>query len=164
MDLIPRIPWHDTVREAGRQHPARGVLVAPGRPCAVFVTVASKDRVQWMANAEVHEALVGIWSRQALAWQVGDYLLMPDHLHLVCAPADLGCGIERWIQYWKSLFTRRHAIGSGRFQRDAFHHRLRNQQAYDETWHYVRENPIRRGLVQNADDWPFRGRIFPVRI
>ncbi|MBN8248143.1 MAG: hypothetical protein J0L84_11950 [Verrucomicrobia bacterium] len=117
-----------------------------------------------MADRAVHEALVEIWGREALAWRVGDYLVMPDHLHFVCAPADPRFGIEQWIQYWKSMVMRRCRVGTGRFQRDAFHHRLRSQREYDETWHYVRENPVRKGLVQDARDWPFQGTVFPVRL
>jgi len=30
---------------------------------------------------------------------------------------------------------------------------------YKEKWEYVRNNPVRRGLVVNADDWPYQGRM-----
>jgi hypothetical protein len=36
---------------------------------------------------------------------VGDYLLMPDHLHCFCAPHDLSVDIETWIAYWKREFA-----------------------------------------------------------
>jgi hypothetical protein len=41
----------------------------------------------------------------ATAWLVGDYLLMPDHLHLFCAPRDIDMPIETWIRYWKRDFA-----------------------------------------------------------
>jgi REP element-mobilizing transposase RayT len=36
---------------------------------------------------------------------VGYYLLMPDHLHLFAAPHNLNIPLNRWMTYWKRLFT-----------------------------------------------------------
>jgi len=33
-----------------------------------------------------------------------------------------------------------------------FDHILRNDESYSEKWEYVRENPVRAGLVQRAQD------------
>ena len=167
LSMNPKVPgriWHDPMQAAGRKHPAHGVLEVSGRPSVVFVTVASKDRQPWMADAQVQRSLCDVWSREALAWRVGYYLLMPDHLHFICSSADPRFTIERWIQFWKSQFRRSHPLNSWAFQRNAFHHRIRNQQEYDETWNYVRENPLRRGLVQRIEDWPFQGTLFPVHL
>lgn len=156
--------WHDPMAVAGRRHPARGVLMIPGKTPIVFVTVATKNREPWMAAATVQRSLHEIWSQEALAWRVGSYLVMPDHLHLLCAPGDPHVAIEHWIQFWKAQFSRRHRMESWSFQRDAFHHRVRNAQEYEETWHYILENPIRKGLVERPEDWPFQGAIFDLRV
>ena len=37
--------------------------------------------------------------------------------------------------------------------------RLRRSESYQEKWQYVRENPVRKGLVENADDWPYQGML-----
>ncbi|MSU63315.1 MAG: hypothetical protein EXS31_13105 [Pedosphaera sp.] len=84
---------------------------------------------------------------------------MPDHLHFFCAPRDLHFGIDQWIQFWKSQFSRRHVDQPWAFQRRAFHHRIRNGQEYSDKWTYVRENPIRRGLVNDGEAWQFQGVI-----
>jgi putative transposase len=103
-----------------------------------------------------------IWEEQALAWLVTDYLLMPDHLHLFCAPFDRKVAIEQWIAYWKYCVRQR--IGwAGKFQRGGFHHRLRSAESYSEKWSYVRENPVRAGLVVNPEDWPFQGRVHEIQ-
>jgi hypothetical protein len=36
---------------------------------------------------------------------------------------------------------------------------LRPAENYAEKWNYVRENPVRAGLVKNANDWPYQGEI-----
>ncbi len=40
------------------------------------------------------------------------------------------------------------------------HQRLRDGENYSEKWIYVQENPLRKGLVQRIEDWPFKGRVF----
>jgi len=45
------------------------------------------------------------------------------------------------------------------WQRGFFDHVLRNDESYGHKWNYVRENPVRAGLVTKADDWPYSGEI-----
>jgi REP element-mobilizing transposase RayT len=40
-----------------------------------------------------------------------------------------------------------------------FDHLLRNAESYEQKWHYVRENPVRAGLVSRAEDWSYQGEI-----
>ena len=45
------------------------------------------------------------------------------------------------------------------WQRGFFDHVLRKDESYGQKWTYVRDNPVRAGLVANADDWPYAGEI-----
>ena len=36
---------------------------------------------------------------------------------------------------------------------------LRNDESYGQKWEYVRENPVRAGLVARADEWPYEGEF-----
>ena len=45
------------------------------------------------------------------------------------------------------------------FQRDCWDRQLRTGEIYTQKWEYVRNNPVRKGLVANADDWPYQGRM-----
>jgi len=38
------------------------------------------------------------------------------------------------------------------WQRGFFDHLLRSDESYAEKWNYVRENPVRAGLAQSAED------------
>src|SRR4029077_13534604 len=40
-----------------------------------------------------------------------------------------------------------------------FDHVLRNDESYSQKWEYVRENPVRAGLVVRADEWPYQGEL-----
>jgi putative transposase len=105
------------------------------------------------------EMLDAIWSDDATAWLMGDYLIMPDHLHGFCAPNSTVIELERWIAYWKFRFTRIARMKSARWQRSAFHHRLRSRDEYQKKWFYMMENPMRKGLVDHWQDWPWRGKV-----
>lgn len=87
-----------------RRNPSPGVHIDLGRCNFVLLTVTTENRAPWLANETAHRLLHQTWS-EAKAWLVGDYLLMPDHLHCFCAPYDLQFTIETWISYWKREFA-----------------------------------------------------------
>ena len=148
-------------RDVGRRSPAKGIHLSLAGSNWVFLTVATAGRARWLAQPSVQHALHEIWQDTATAWLVSDDLLMPDHLHLFCAPNDPRFEIERWIAFGKDRFTRR-LPDLGAFQRGSFHHRLRDSESYAQKWQYVRENPVRAGLVASADDWPYHGRVHTI--
>jgi len=45
------------------------------------------------------------------------------------------------------------------FQRDCWDRQLRTGESYVQKWEYVRNNPVRKGLVAYADDWPYQGQM-----
>ncbi len=151
-----------TVRPPGPMRtPARGVFVQPSDPTLVFLTVCTEDARPWLTSPLIHAALHRVWESEATAWKVGDYLLMPDHLHLFCCPNSRCVEIERWISYWKYRLSRT-CPEAGRWQSMGFHHRLRSWRSAQDKWSYVLENPCRKGWISNWQDWPFKGRVFPI--
>jgi len=144
----------------GREHPDRGVQETPDGRIILFCTVCTTDRGAWLANAEAAAALTDTWRSEARAWSTGRWLLMPDHVHFFCTPSAEGRhSVERWCAFWKDLLAKRLRLGPGRWQRDVFHHRIRSVEQYLEKLDYVRQNPVRAGLVQNADGWLWQGEI-----
>jgi len=118
------------------------------------------NRDPWLASPGVQQLLLDVWPR-ADAWLVGRYVLMPDHLHLFCSPRDPFVDLRAWIRFWKATFTRRHAVPSHRWQRLYWDRRLRGDECYAVKWEYVRNNPVRAGLVEHPEDWPYQGEIHP---
>ena len=91
---------------------------------------------------------------------VGRYVIMPDHLHLfVCGPHDFV--LAEWVKGLKRCISNALATETGRarWQPGFFDHLIRNDESYGEKWNYVRENPVRAGLIATADDWPYQGEI-----
>ncbi len=144
--------------EIGRRKPAHGVWIAPNEPTIVFLTVVTRSRLAWLTAPDIHSILLEVWA-QADAWLVGRYVLMPDHLHLFCAPGPRELPLENWVRYWKSQCTRRLGDSSRRWQTDHWDTRLRRIESYDAKWEYIRQNPVRKGLASHIDEWPFQGEL-----
>jgi len=139
-----------------RHNPARGVHIQLGESNIILLTITTQKRIPWLATPLAHQFLRTTW-HEARAWLVGNYLLMPDHLHVFCAPRDLNFTIESWIAYWKREFALKHKRKDWKFQSRGWHHRIRGGKNHSEKWLYVQENPVRKGLVSRIEDWPFKG-------
>ncbi len=146
----------------GRKSPDQEVFISLSEPTIVFVTICTKNKERWLAEAGVHRALQNCWTNAA-AWMVGRYVLMPDHLHLFCAPSDLQFSLDVWVSYWKRNFSKLNLPGTGGWQRLSWHRRLRRQESYAQKWEYVRNNPVREGFVDHPDDWPYQGEMNVLR-
>ena len=48
------------------------------------------------------------------------------------------------------------------WERGLFDHLIRNAESYAQKWEYVRQNPVRAGLVERAEDWPYQGEIVEI--
>ena len=146
----------------GRKTPAKGVVLSSDMPLILWCTVTADDRnLKWVAQQEVMQALHEVWSGKEHAWLVGEYLLMPDHLHFFCCPRLISEGVsaERWTGYWKDRFAKRVPQPQWRWQDGLFHTRMRSDDHYREKQEYMRENPVKAGLVAKVEDWPWRGCV-----
>ena len=145
-----------------RKHPAHGVRLIDGQPTIIFDTICTKDRDAWLACEEVHQSLREIW-QGATAWLMGRYMILPDHLHFFAAATESSISYDRWVTYWKSQFSKRHGHSEHLWQTDHWDTRVRSAQRYAEKYEYVRLNPVRLGLVERPEDWPYQGEIHELR-
>ena len=131
-----------------------------------FVTACTYRRRAVLATDSVKGAFVHFAERAYTDHNiaVGRYVIMPDHIHLfVCGPDDFQLG--RWAGLLKQRLVKsvvRAASADPVWQRRFFDHVLRSDESYGEKWNYVRDNPVRAGLVTNADDWPYAGEIITI--
>ncbi|MCE5322772.1 transposase [bacterium] len=144
-----------------RKNPIHGIYIQPNHTIIVYLTICTKDRLPWLASPDIHDLLRSVW-QEAQAWHVGKYVIMPDHIHLFAGLAQDDISLERWITYWKSMFSKKHKKPEHRWQSSHWDTRLRSDDSYYNKWVYVKNNPVRQGLVQRSDQWPFQGEIFEV--
>ena len=160
-------PLSPTASLPVRRHPSRhSVLerIGDSRPVMLFVTTVVHRRQPVLARPGVHNALLDAWNA-ARNWRVCRYVVMPDHVHLLCCPGTFPVpDFHRWMKYWKTLVARTfpgthiHPL----WQRQCWDTQIRSHDNFTEKWQYIRENPVRRGLVSRAADWPFQGELFPI--
>ena len=123
----------------------------------LFVTVCNRERKPILNNPHVHEALKEVW-KDGSHWQVGRYVVMPDHLHFFAGP-HTSDDLLKWIRYWKRELSLALKGCETRIEwlPRYWDTQMRTGTQYESKWQYVRQNPVRAGLVQEANDWPYQG-------
>jgi REP element-mobilizing transposase RayT len=77
------------------------------RSIIIFLTVCTKARRPLLANDAAATLIVQAWSA-ANFWIVGRYVILPDHIHLFCAPNMLPPQpLKNRISSWKNHVTRK---------------------------------------------------------
>ncbi len=138
-----------------------------------FVTACTHNRRAILTDARVHKRVLQ-FAADGLnhgAW-LGAFVLMPDHLHAFVAlgngdgqrpPLQLG----QWVKALKGALSevlRNTGVEGPYWQKGFFDHLLRSEESYTEKWDYVRQNPVRAGLVRRWEDWPYFGEPFPLEL
>lgn len=142
-------------------HPPRiPVLLPDGKPVVYFATLCVADRERVLANAEALAAFQDAARRLEGRWIIPCATLMPDHLHFIAMPlqrgasvGDLSGAIKRWMRQTMRV--------TWRWQPGCFDRLLRSGESADAKWHYIRENPVRAGLVKDWKEWPWHFGIDP---
>jgi REP element-mobilizing transposase RayT len=136
-------------------HPPRiPVWLRWGQEDVYFVTFCVTGRRPVLANEPAWVALSHAIDRLE-KWTVIAAVLMPDHLHLLAAPkareeavGNLSGALKRWM--------RQELQAPWQWQPGCFDRLLRSGESASQKWLYIRENPVRAGLVKDWRDWPYR--------
>ena len=118
-----------------------------------FVTFVTESRVPWLAAPAATEAMTNAlraWHNEGVG-SIRAATVMPDHVHVLFtlgARLDVG----RCVSRWKAL-GRRSAGYAGRWQRDFWEHRVREQAQEEDYALYVYLNPYRAGLLSRTTKW-----------
>jgi putative transposase len=152
----------EPIREPGRLAlPHLVPLEFPDQTILQYITVCADKRRPLLAKPDIVTLLLDCW-RKADHWLVGRYVIMPDHLHLFCAPAKLPVTpLKQWVHFWRAEATRHwpHPVEKPVWQRNFFDRQLRHGESYHQKWLYLWENPIKDGLVKRPEDWPYQGEL-----
>jgi REP element-mobilizing transposase RayT len=131
-------------------------------PPLYFVTFNTHKRQKLLANAHVHEALIRFAHEGELRGVgLGRYVIMPDHVHLFVR-GNLDFVLRQWVRMLKRVLSNAISSVPPHWQQGFFDHLIRHGESYAEKWEYVRQNPVRAGLVQHPDEWPWQGEIVPL--
>src|SRR5271169_5324514 len=91
-------------------------------------------------------------------FQLHDFVIMPDHLHLLMTlPGDVT--IEKAMQLIKGGFSYRLKREFGYqgevWQRGFSEVRISDGQSFLQHREYIVQNPVKAGLVDTAEEWPY---------
>ena len=122
-----------------------------------FVTASTWQRRALFNNPQWAQLfLETLQSYRGKGYLLHEYVLMPDHFHVLITPEAT---IERAVQFIKGGFSFRakKELGSSMeiWQRGFSDHRIRDLEDYEIHVDYIFRNPVGRKLVESATDYPY---------
>jgi len=124
-----------------------------------FVTFCTRNRAK-ISSLDLAQRAIENYAQlgiQDFDIAMGRYVIMPDHVHLFVR-GNHGFVLSTWVSGLKRAMSV--AVAKQRlWQPGFFDHVLRSTESYAEKWNYVRENPVRAGLVDDAANWRYQGEI-----
>jgi len=132
-----------------------------------FLTLCADGAQQPFANDALAQAVVEalLFRYRQGEFRLYVYCLMPDHLHLALSPCPGHGTVSRVIQGFKSYTTRlawQHGIQGKLWQRSFYDHIARRSEDLLAICRYILANPVRKGLVETPEDWPYSGMLDPL--
>ncbi len=128
-----------------------------------FITACTHRRARGLDCVEVRRSFADFCARAGgRGVLVGRYVLMPDHFHLFVSFQPGPLQLSDWMKSLKNALSKTlRAMGkpAPHWQDGFFDHVLRSSESYEHKWLYVRENPVRVGLVERPKDWLYQGEI-----
>jgi REP element-mobilizing transposase RayT len=91
------------------------------------------------------------------AWRALAHCLMGTHYHVLIesSRANLSDGMQRLNGMYARRFNRRHGFRGHVFEDRFSSWVMRDEQHFHATLAYVRDNPVRAGLCERPEDWPW---------
>ncbi|MEO6875099.1 MAG: transposase [Opitutaceae bacterium] len=128
-----------------------------------FLTACTAHRHKILAKPLAASILTQSWhaAPKIHGWVVGRYVVMPDHVHFFAAARRDAKVLSAFMRDWKRWTARKivesEQINPPIWQVEFFDHVLRSARSYSLKWDYIRENPVRAGLVASAETWSYAG-------
>jgi putative transposase len=127
--------------------------------CSIyFITASSCDKKLLLQSERMASLLVEVFYhyREQRKFLLHEFVVMPNHFHLLITPAE---SLERAMQLVKGGFSfraKRELKFEGEIWQSSYYdRRVRDSEEYKKIEHYIRQNPVRARLVENAADYPF---------
>jgi putative transposase len=127
-----------------------------------FITTVTWQRTPLFRNPQKAELMMDVLAhyREQGKYVMHEFVIMPDHLHLLLTPAT-DISLERAMQLIKGGFSYRlgkavSANAKGLVWQESFtNHRIRDEQDYMHHAEYIRMNPVRARLAGTPELYPY---------
>ncbi len=139
------------------------------QPTVYFITFCVRPRQPVLANQTAWQTCRAVFARLD-QWQILAAIAMPDHLHVLAAPRHRDASVAAFSKWFKRWFNEAYCGNCGpsvsdgssgpdptwQWQEGCFDRLLRSDESLSDKWEYLRQNPVRAGLVQDPEDWPYQ--------
>ena len=136
-------------------------------PYVYFVTLKTRFSKKFFLDYSLGKAIIKHLkeARLKVDCKIYVYCVMPDHMHLLLSPSENGKDLSGVMQEIKGGSTKVfwECDGKGKlWQRGFYEHVLRRDENILATAEYILNNPVRKGLVEKWEDYPFCGILDPL--
>jgi putative transposase len=125
-----------------------------------FVTSVTYERRALLKSDRLARLLIDVLkdNRQKGRFLLHEFVIMPNHFHLLITPAD-HFSLEKALQFVKGGFSFRVKkelnLNFAIWQPSFTNHRIRDAQDYRQHCSYIRQNPVRARLTKSPELFPF---------
>lgn len=123
-----------------------------------FVTASCYEKQRLLQSDRMAQLFLDVLChyREQRKYLLHEFVVMPNHFHLLITPGET---LERAMQLVKGGFSFRAKkelrFGSEIWQASFYDRRVRDMGEYEKMRIYIRENPVRAGLVARAEDYSY---------
>jgi putative transposase len=123
-----------------------------------FITTVTWQRTPLFRNPQKAGLMMDVLAhyREQKKYVLHEFVIMPDHLHLLLTPAP-ELSLERAVQLIKGGFSYR--LGKAKrglvWQESFTNHRIRDEQDHAHHAEYIRLNPVRIHLAERPELYPY---------
>lgn len=136
-----------------------------------FVTFSCYRRQPFFHNSRTYDLFPSCLERMRRRFRlrVYGYVVMPEHVHLLLSEPEQ-CTLADAIHFLKLSFTKRlrshvsaqktganpgHESPGSFWQKRYYDRNVRDNEEFIHALKYIHQNPVKRGLVEKAEDWPW---------
>ena len=128
-----------------------------------FITFSCYQRLPNLREQQFCEELLAVLeeARKHFGLRVYGFVFMPEHVHLLLSEPDRSTLADAIHDIKLSLAkrvrgTQATGAGDGRFWQARYYDRnIRSYGDFVEKLRYIHRNPVKRGLVEKPEEWPW---------
>jgi len=98
------------------------------------------------------------WMDSQKRFSIGAFVIMPDHYHLVIILTGSNTlpGVMKSLGSYTSREINRRVGTSGKIWQKGYYERsIRKSEDLKEIFDYIHNNPVRKGLIDHPEQWPY---------
>ncbi|MGI8744824.1 MAG: REP-associated tyrosine transposase [Bryobacteraceae bacterium] len=111
----------------------------------------------WLKDPRVAGATVEVLFTAQDKWKLYAWVIMSNHVHALLKPHKPICEVTRAIKSSSGRIANDILGRSGErfWQEESYDHWVRNSDEFSRIVKYIERNPVKAGLVEHPQDWPW---------